>query len=1549
LWGFAGATYITVQANGAPFTVDESILFNGTMDNNNVDVNVYVINSAGTVTDQNYLGDRNGVWSIAYSFGTAGDYNILVSDLNNGVSSSMPFSVSLINSVQINYDDTSKKPPFDSSDLPTLLPVTFTAYDAGDLNVGANQDLNVQILDSGNSVQDSNTGQTNGDGNVQFDFNLAGYSAGDYYFSINEGLAMFSFSIYSFRMYLSLTNPDTNNDQTTFKPGTNAKITVDVMNYAGTSYISGATIDGAIYNSGNVPQSALTFTSSGGSYYAVFAAPATTGEYTIDVNVNYGGSTQSQKISFKVENYAMEVVSSQFEGGGMGEKEMMPSVFPTETTATLELHFSEINASELADTNLDNICNNGSADDHNFLLYYKKMGANDWNAELSESDFNVEKESTHCSLSFMTPAAAGTYYIMVKAKDLNVLNSTLDLSDKTMVTIQNYLVFLEPVDPSTCDTTQSDVASSCGFRFSFTLGQQIGLKPKIIDLTSATSVNQIVSLSGATIFRSGSETALSSPTDVNFRADLNILEVNPSTTVNNLSGGFYVGGFTVDVNSNGTLAQSGVTAFGFFYLQVLNVTTELVDVNGNSIATHGPPTYASDQNIYIKVTVKDSDGTTAIRGAVVTPSRLINFRERETIDISSVDANATNSSGIAMLTFDYDALGIDSGEFELELDINAGTLGKSDTSMTHFERRNYYLQASPVNKSDCSSLPMVSGDMNSTFLLEGKDPWFWSVLNDLNVRDIKVFYEGSPTNVLSTPVEKAISSFETGTVTCGSDDYNYVDVNHNGIWDSGFYKFKITVESETKGTETATGYLMVQPFFIVAIPAVEGDLGEYAEPGAQWDFNIMSAVDVNIDANIISLENWTVFAYDLNMHLKSTGEWIAGTGSGNAGNDIAGQTPPTAYTTVDVNIPSNLPLAMDMEMDGYILQIGAKSATATATLELFVIPQKWQVLIAKEPQGAWTRGEPGPYFFGLTSSGSKVMLADTNVEDNCFDLQAGRGYTDENIHDGGLTYSRVVMVTAGDEDVNGTQTDWNAIILADPDSNQFYVDRDNDCNFNEVPDSTALTVGSYTGVRTNLMYEDWSQGGPDPGWQQNPFNGIAVVTGITKSKLWYTTAEFSGGDNSLLNYVSLSNLGVERDPFIGTYDTNQFFGVPIVVKTLAGVAVSHATVSIQSVMLAEMGGGMPTALTRGSDYNTASGTTDGNGLALPLLELDSDGIIMVGIRVTDGTSTQTVMPWEGAVFQTQSFSVTSSFALEDLNIQFDKNGLALGLDVNSEVIPPACFNPADTNIGVLNEKDFNLWRGGATVNVMVNFDNDTDENRVGIVDENWYFIPLTGVSCPDADFGTGVSRLLIDDDLYIDTDMGDGWREDQNGEFDHKGGAAQAGASTNQSHLDLNEITVANAAGFPVCLYGSGMCSCDGHGCNSGAIYDLNTLADNNILDGNLLVFNHFDHQDNFFDPTTYGASGAIKQYIRLSVTDLDNSYVAGEVNVSGSAMNEQTGQTVISNFSGWVPDGEGKRVELDGNFSPSSTDGSGFMISMDVNYQNSVRPTYDFMWSRWG
>ncbi|MCD6478449.1 MAG: hypothetical protein J7L44_01015, partial [Candidatus Diapherotrites archaeon] len=665
----ASAAYITLQADGFPFTVNENILFHGDLNGNNIDVNFWIVDSDGNVEYSSHLRDRNGSFSVTYAPSAEGDYNAYARDLNNEIQAVLPFKVSEIASVTINYDTAS--PPFDSSDLKRIY-VTFTAYDVNG-NALASKDINVELIRAIDAYTlDTNSGTTSTDGNVQLSFDLNGLQAGDYYFSVNEGLAVFPFSIYSFRVYPYLLDPDTNNPQSTFAPDSNAYLIVEVKNYADTNYLSGAAVVAKIYDSDNNPIRTYNLSGSG-SYMGIITMPHNTGNYRIDINVAYGNHTQILKLDFSVQQYKMEIFGAGL--GGAREKEKMPAVFPTASEARLELHFVQLGASPLAGTTLQSVCNNGTKNDHNFILYYKRAGETNWEQILNEQDINVEARSSYCELTFRTPSAASPYFIMVKGVDLNINGNTVTLTAKTMITVQDYMVFLEPVDPNSCDTTASDVASTCGFKFSFSQGEQIGLRPDIIDLKQQGGIVEIGKVSGAHVFHAGSETVLTAPADVNYRTDLNILVINPSgPNVGNLSGGFYVGGFTVDVNKDGNTVQQNVTAFGFFSLKVLTVTTQLVDENGNALQTKGPPIYSSDANINIKVTVKSSDGTTAIQGAVVSVSRLINFETRQFFPVDNIDSNTTNSSGVTIIKIDKNRLGLTSGEYEVELDINAPTV-----------------------------------------------------------------------------------------------------------------------------------------------------------------------------------------------------------------------------------------------------------------------------------------------------------------------------------------------------------------------------------------------------------------------------------------------------------------------------------------------------------------------------------------------------------------------------------------------------------------------------------------------------------------------------------------------------------------------------------------------------------------------------------------------------------------------------------------------------------------------------------------------------------
>jgi hypothetical protein len=79
--------------------------------------------------------------------------------------------------------------------------------------------------------------------------------------------------------------------------------------------------------------------------------------------------------------------------------------------------------------------------------------------------------------------------------------------------------------------------------------------------------------------------------------------------------------------------------------------------------------------------------------------------------------------------------------------------------------------------------------------------------------------------------------------------------------------------------------------------------------------------------------------------------------------------------------------------------------------------------------------------FTLTGDNYMKMDVDNNVIGNCQAIADEREYTAGQLSDAGKTYTRIVMVKAGSDDVNGTERDWNAIVLVNPDTEQIWVDR----------------------------------------------------------------------------------------------------------------------------------------------------------------------------------------------------------------------------------------------------------------------------------------------------------------------------------------------------------------------------------------------------------------------------------------------------------------------------------------------------------------------------
>lgn len=1552
----ASANFLYFGADGAPFEPNRDIVFRGYVKTNagagvgGIKVNISDYNrTKAKFLDTNIYTDENGFFSYSLQYlrefsdtNALGDHNAVARDWNDSIDVNFSYNMSNVSSATIVYTNNSKLPPFTTTT--GAVPFTISVYNSAGAKIAAATDINLELVSDTGTVQDSNNGITSG-GDVNLSLTVPS-TAGKYFISVNKGQAVFPFPVYSFRVYTKIINPDTNVAKAAFKTGDSGRVVVSVMNYAASQYLSGSTVTGTVYNSSHTGVASLSFTNTaGGSYEATLnTAGYANGEYTISLSIAYSGTTQTQVLRFSVQTYRMEFYAAKYSGGEMGEKEKMPSVYPTSTSMTLEAHIYEIGGSEITYSNT--VCAAAR-----FRAGFKKAGERDLN--YSVSSFNVQNASTYCSISFISPTVAGTYIVELEGMDVNISNTFHDLKASTALVVQNYLVFLEPIDPETCDTTVTDVPASCGFKFDFTQGQKIGLKPTVIDMKNAASNARVWRVKAATLYGKNGATSLSVPRDLNFNTDSNknILELYDSNTMLGLSGGFYHGEFTVDINKDGTLDQNNITAFGFFNLKVLNVTTQLVDENGTAITQHGPPIFRNDKPVYIKITVKDSDGSTALRGALVEIGRIFNFEAGQQFTVTSLDKNATNSSGIATLTIPLTFGGqtLTAGEYDIRIDINASTVNKYDTTNLFMMRRNFSVEAVPTKMRGTTCTPMsnIGGDENITFRLETEDPFSWQKLADINVVGVKLRYEGSAEKPLMEPVDINVQAFTTYKITCAGTDYNAVDINHNGTLSNGFYQALITVESTSRGRETFSAFFKVQPFMLNLAPNVPAGstTGELVDPGTQWDFNILVNSDVNLSAKLISLKDWSLFAQNLPLYRQLDRRCVSGTGCDYNSTDInmnagtAGR-----YVTIDVNISSNLPIEKDPEFGGYILQITIDSnvSDTNATEELFVFPQKWQMFPAKETMGIWMQGEPGPYKLTITGT-SPTMFADSNVYNDCNAASLGaRGTHMSNIDDNGLSYDRILKVNGG---ALGTEYDLNRFVLIDSNTYRFWVDFDDDCNWSEgmvAPDNTAMRVGQYLNIAnlsdqnqwvgTNVRaYQDFSQGGQgEPPYRHNPYNGMPIVTGIQKSRLLYVTKRLTTD----LNSQSVTS----REPYMGQVEKDRNFGIPVIVKDLSDNPVEGVKVTVQTIMKAEFGGGMPKTLST-ADYNAAFGVSDKNGLAVPIISVGKIGIMLISVKLDKNNSTQTVMPWDGIAVQVTSYSTTLTTALQDLNVRFDQNAAKIrilgGLDFNYGNIPSTCFDENKQLIGVFDE-DSNaaLYSGGPTNSnpgFTVDFDNDSNTSEI------WYFIPLNGdVTCPYKS-GSTTERavLLVDDDRLLDTNRSDGG--DTGNEFNIMN-FTTIGA-VNGNHNDLNELLFGSASDFPACLYGTSKCG-SGQGQNPGAQYDLNS-TDINLNDVNyLLVFNYFSHQSTYYEPV----STSMRKYLRLDIKNFENQYIAGTQTCSASIVSELTGQVVDTIAATPVINGR-DRLQLDGNFEPGDN-GRGFSVSIDCNVSGDTRDEFGFFWS---
>lgn len=1448
--GVNSAGLISLGADNAPFRMDSNVLFkgfaltaSGAADANKL-VNLKVFNaSQSAVWDKNIYSDVRGFFSFDLNFNVSGvgDYNAVAIDLNANNDVNFSFGVTRIYRVNLSYRNANIVPPFDSNIA--IVPVNFQIRDVNNAIISTATDLNVLIKSDDGNVVDSNSGITNtSTGDVNLNFNLSGKRAGNYFFVVNNGVAVFSFRIFSFKFFAELVDSGGNLKQF-FNSTDNSQLRVFVTDFNGSRYFSDAVVTAKVYDSNDSLKQSLSLANSGlfsgtGTYVSdLNTASYANGNYYVLITVTRAGVTQTNRVFFGVQSHRMNFVSKK--NDLMGEFEKMPSLFAPDSNVSFEAHIFAIGGSELSLQQYSTACS-----DANFSLFYKNGFERSF-AKLPDANLSVHSDGKSCLVDFNAPKNSGNYQLQLTAKDINVGNSIVSLSAESTLLAQNVIIFFEPVDSGSCDSTAVDKQGSCGFKLGFVKGEKISLRPTIIKLNSNITNIDINAVRNGRIFSNKGLLDLNN-TDVNWNRDYNLVELLPNGSLSRLSGGSFGGEVYVDINSTpNTYNQESLTAFLFFKLSVLNVSVDLVDVNGNSKVSFGPPVFSPDENVFFKVTVTDS-ANRAISNARVFVNTLFNEEKGKSIVSDGLDANTvdgtldynknssgdfnvTNSNGIATIKLNSGRLNINSGTYFGEISIDDNANSKTDSIEVFFFVRSYLVflepvdSNSPCNERGINSRPMVSRDGNLTFIVEAFDPTNFTPIRDVNITSVTAFYAGTPEKPSWPPVDaNNVASISVEPYRCRlwgetQQDVNLLRVyNRGSSWKQGFYPVFANAVSTNRGSETAQGFFMSQDFFAMGIPISQFNGPPTAAPNSQFDFNFLTSSDVNLTIKLVDSEQWQTVsgAGDLNIAVKSASGIPIRVRTNGVDLNLAG-----AGMSVGANSVSNIPVTVDVNIPNvavgeYLLRIRARKADGnTADAELFLRIQPWQLLLP-------TTQSIGVPELSLESDSNILNNANTG------DLNLEWG---NSIDVNGLTYDKIAFFNRGSEGL-----DWNGVnVLVNSTQKWLVIDLDRDNNFFE---ENRFVEGNFVSGITTTNSMLGSQ-----------YNGKLKITSITKKGVKYTTSK-------LIDLNSSTNAN-----WSGDFPANTDINIPVLVKTLAGLPVVDANVQVLKIMKVEFGGGIPTELAS-ADYNDfrVKARTDGNGFALLGLSIAKTGNYQLLLKVTsDGNNlSQKIDFWNGPMFRVINFSLGFDFARGDFNapggLQFDKNAIIAGINQSRVTISSLLWND-NNRIAIFNEQTMSF---------------DLDDNGT-IDDKNYYFLKLID------------GNLVIDDDADINREINgkDFGLANERGIEELVYGGTNIGKEIFPQLLNQNDS-------------------------NTGLDFNETERYSGSIIDNNLVIYNwvQSNMRNEFRQNTTLG------DYLKLNIRTLDNAYtdqntfVTGKVyNLSNFSVVQNIPQTMITNGRGRI------------------------------------------------
>ena len=1280
LSSFASASYITVSTSGAPFDVNETFFIAGMMktdagvDANHVDVNITIKDATGAIVSNAYLGDRNGSYFTTTSLANAGDYNVIVQDLNNNASAILNLDVLSANNAGITFVD--HAPPFQPGEI---IRFKLSARDSNNVDLNA-IGLLVRLRNGAGSLtgdQNSVVTDRNSSNNPIVSI-TAPSSTGNFVFDVNNGLSTFSISIDSFRVFVTVEDANATIKER-FGSTEDKNVVVRIMNLDANKSLSADSVPTvSIKSPGATTATSLSGEAVGSKYtFPISSAVASSsGEYRVLVTAAYGGTSRTVNAAFFISGVRASMFPKKFSGGGGGSGaegvEKQAGIYPANTSVNFEAHY--VNTSTGQEYSGTDLNSNFCAGNRIRVTLVR----NDTGSKTSVSPtVTLGDSNNYCQIAFTTPSTQATYQVMAEAD----VNSEIIQSGTSLV-VQNYFVFLNPVNPSSYDPNNPTGT------FDFYKGERIGFQPNLFDLNGQLSPRVTAVRSGK--YYVGSKVVDINAVDLNWNVDKNIVTIE-SRAFNEARGGFVPVTLVLTVNTSNASLDANVTAFGAFKLESLNITVEPAsNLAGTTKGFNfGPPSYKANENVFLKVTVKDG-ANNALAGATVRLDRLFNIDNFSESSVSSIQSKVTDGNGIAVLDLNTSVFSKSVGGYFGMVYATTSDGNTVDSEEAFFMVRNFIIDARPVMVvgGQCQFNPYVRRNVDGNFLVRGFDPSQSFGGGDINVGvnaagAVNVYYFGTPTKPMFPPAKISFSSYTVTKTSCPnefnpqgpSQDVNIVTVSPPaGGWGSGFYDISIRgFDTNTESQEIGRGFMQVQSFLFRAVPGSGGGFDfPTAKPGGTFDLNVLADADVNVTAALIDMRTFTkVGNADINIGLAIASDCNAASCPGDQTNAKRqqikrNQATPSDYNFLRVLIPSGIP------MQQYLIQLTATNASGESAVG--EVPVQMQAATVVQLSFGTQIKELGPN--------------DGNVE---FPSQWIRNNLPTN-------FTPTHYIQANSFDPNNI--DFNFLI--DMNRRLALPDLDKDQNFS---DETAVGVGQ-------------------------DFNAYRVLDVSTI------------GTNKGFKFLALSQLGAKSfsmGGYAGDYpaDANNgsgHFTVPVLIKDANGSPMGGARVIVTNLYFVTPGSFFPVPLSATSssacsnqtscltsDFNAYAATADVNGLALPVIQISKTGSMMqleLEIRALDGTL-QKLQPFQGPTINVLGLSAPANLTTSTFTVDYNVTPTFPEYDLNGA-------GGSSFLVGIFNE--------GGIISRNVNFDNNYDQI--------WYFVRVDGNSV-----------VVLDDKNYAVTGM----------------------------------------------------------------------------------------------------------------------------------------------------------------------------------------------------